>query len=177
MKQSSVFHFSALLSFDWVSQCFRMILNLAFMLLISKSSFFFYRCSYYFLKHPVLISWRQCFSSLRILTIVWSFCFLLLPVFSEFCLFTVLASAFHMGVHVCSVAKSCPILCDTMNCSLPGSSVHGIFQARILEWVAIFSFRGSSQPRDRTHASYIGRPILYHCATSELCPISYGRFS
>ena len=76
-----------------------------------------------------------------------------------------------------AVTKSCPILCDTMNCSLPGSSVHGIFQARILEWVAIFSFRGSSQPKDRTHVSYIGRPILYHCATSELCPVSCGRFS
>ena len=44
---------------------------------------------------------------------------------------------------VCSVAKSCPTLCDTMDCSLPGSSVHGIFQARILEWVAISSSRAS----------------------------------
>ena len=127
-----------------VSQCFRLILNLAIMLLISKSSFFFYSCSYYFLKHPVLISWRQCFSSLRILTIAWGFCFLLPAVFSEFCLFPVLASAFHMGAHACSVAKSCPILCDTMNCSLPGSSVHGVSQARILEQVAISYSRGSS---------------------------------
>ena len=47
----------------------------------------------------------------------------------------------------------CPTLCDPMDCSPPGSSVHGILQARILEWVAIFSSRGSSQPRDRTHAS------------------------
>ena len=39
-------------------------------------------------------------------------------------------------------------LSDPMDCSLPGSSVHGIFQARILEWVAISFFRGSSQPRD-----------------------------
>ena len=36
------------------------------------------------------------------------------------------------------IAQSCPTLCDPMDCSLPGSSVHGIFQARILEWVAIF---------------------------------------
>ena len=42
-----------------------------------------------------------------------------------------------------------------MNCSLPGSSVHGIFQARLLEWVAISSFRGSSQPRDQTCVSCI----------------------
>ena len=48
----------------------------------------------------------------------------------------------------CSVAQSCPILCDPMDCSLPGSSVHGVFQARILEWVSISSSRGSSPPRD-----------------------------
>ena len=36
------------------------------------------------------------------------------------------------------VAQLCPTLCDPMDCSLPGSSVHGIFQARVLEWVAIF---------------------------------------
>ena len=46
------------------------------------------------------------------------------------------------------VAQSCPTLCDTMYCNLPGSSVHGIFQARVLEWVAISFSRGSSQPRD-----------------------------
>ena len=52
--------------------------------------------------------------------------------------------------------------------SPPGFSVHGIFQARILEWVAIFSSRGSSQSRDRNHVSgvsYIGRQILYHHTT------------
>ena len=40
--------------------------------------------------------------------------------------------------------------CDPMDCSLPGSSIHGIFQARVLEWIAISFSRGSSQPRDRT---------------------------
>ena len=44
--------------------------------------------------------------------------------------------------------QSCLTLCDPMDCSLPGSSVYGILQARILEWVAIFFFRASSQPRD-----------------------------
>ena len=48
------------------------------------------------------------------------------------------------------VAQSCPTLCDPMDCSLPGFSVHGIFQARILEWVSISSSRGSSWPRDWT---------------------------
>ena len=61
--------------------------------------------------------------------------------------------------------KSCLILWDLRDCSIPGSSVHGILQARILEWVAMLSPRGSSQPRDRTHISYvscIGRWVLYH---------------
>ena len=54
---------------------------------------------------------------------------------------------------VVSVAKSCTILCIPMNCSLPGSSVHGISQARILEWVATSFSKGSSQPRDQTCVS------------------------
>ena len=55
----------------------------------------------------------------------------------------------------CSVAQSCPTLCDPMDCSPPGSSVPGILQARVLEWVAMFSSRGSSQSSDRTHDSCI----------------------
>ena len=51
------------------------------------------------------------------------------------------------------VAQSCPTLCEPMDCSPPGSSVHGIVQARILEWVAVSFSRGSSQPRDGTCAS------------------------
>ena len=51
------------------------------------------------------------------------------------------------------VVQSCPTLSDPMDCSLPGSSVHGIFQARVLEWVAMPSSRGSSRPRDQTHVS------------------------
>ena len=53
------------------------------------------------------------------------------------------------------VAQSCLTLCDRMDCSPPGSSVHGILQTRILEWVAMLSFRGSSQPRDRTRISCV----------------------
>ncbi|CAI9152549.1 unnamed protein product [Rangifer tarandus platyrhynchus] len=52
-------------------------------------------------------------------------------------------------VHATSL-QFCLILCDPMACSLPGSSVHEILQARILEWVAISSSRGSSRPRDQT---------------------------
>ena len=64
---------------------------------------------------------------------------------------------------LCSI--SCVWLCDPVDCSPSGSPVHGISQARILEGVAISSSRGSSQPRDRTHVSYTGRWIIYHCAT------------
>ena len=52
-------------------------------------------------------------------------------------------------------------LCDLLECSLPGPSVHGILQVRILEWIAIPFSRGSSQSRDRTYVSCIGRQILY----------------
>ena len=72
------------------------------------------------------------------------------------------------AVRECSVL--CPVLCDTMDCSLPGSSVRVIFQARILEWVAIASSRGSFWPRDQTHIlcrSCAGRQILYHYTTWE----------
>ena len=64
------------------------------------------------------------------------------------------------------VAKSCLTLCDPMGCSPPGFFVHGLSQARILEWVAISSSSGSSLPRDWT-TSLLGRRILYHWASSE----------
>ena len=57
-------------------------------------------------------------------------------------------------------AQSCQTPSDPMGCNLPGSSVHGIFQARVLEWVAISFPTGSSRPRDRTCVSHIvGRPF------------------
>ena len=71
-----------------------------------------------------------------------------------------------------SVTQSCSTFCNRVNCSPPGSSVHGIFQARILEQVAISYSRGSSWLRDWTHiscVSCIGWWILYHWATWEAC--------
>ena len=74
----------------------------------------------------------------------------------------------NIAVCICVRAQSlqsCPAFCDPMDCSLPGSSVHGILQAGILEWVVMPSSRESSQPRDQTHNSYIsciGRWVLYH---------------
>ena len=67
-------------------------------------------------------------------------------------------------------AQSCLTLCHPMDCGPPSSSVHGILQPRILEWVAISFSRASSQPRDQTRIfciSCIGRWILYHWATWE----------
>ena len=60
----------------------------------------------------------------------------------------------YLKVKVIST-QLCPTLCDPTDCSLPGSSVHGLFQARILERVAISFSRASSRPRDRTHFSWV----------------------
>ena len=65
------------------------------------------------------------------------------------------------------VAQWCPTLCDPVDCSLPGSSIHGILQARILEWVAISFSRGSSRRRDRTQVSHIGGRRFNLWATRE----------
>ena len=63
-------------------------------------------------------------------------------------------------------AQLCPTLWDPKDCSLSDSSIHGIFQARILEWVAVSFSRGSSWPRDQTHVSCTScRGILYPCTT------------
>ena len=61
----------------------------------------------------------------------------------------------------------CPALCDLINWSPPGSSVHGILQARILEWIAMPSSRGSSQPRDWTRVSHIVGRFFTIWATRE----------
>ena len=83
--------------------------------------------------------------------------------FLSICLYTI-----HIHIPNTLWAKSfqsCLTHCDLTDYSLPGSSVHGILQARILKWVAMPSSRGSSWPRDQTHVSNIfctGRWVLYH---------------
>ena len=73
--------------------------------------------------------------------------------------------------HVCAkLLHSCLSLCDPVEDSPPGSSIHGILQARILEWVAMPFSRGSSRPRDRTHISYI---FCIGSATWEAPPCTY----
>ena len=69
------------------------------------------------------------------------------------------------GMHTCSVTHLCPALHDLMDSNPTGSSVHGIFQVRVLEWVAISYSRGIFLLKDRTPISCIGRRILYHWAT------------
>ena len=74
----------------------------------------------------------------------------------------------HLYIHTCVCAQSCLILCEPLDCSLPGSSVHGIFQVRMLQWVAISTSRRSSQPRGQVHiciSCCIGKQILPHSAT------------
>ena len=87
----------------------------------------------------------------------------------------------HCLVCCCLVVKLCPSLCNPMDHSPPGSSVHGCSQARILEWVAISSSRGSSPPRDGTHGSCLsgkffiteppGKPLATHWLPgAQQCP-------
>ena len=74
----------------------------------------------------------------------------------------------HFNLVLVLATLSCTTLCDPMDCSLPGSSIHGILQARILEWVAIPFYRGSSQPRDGTWVSCIAGRFFTTWATREV---------
>ena len=73
------------------------------------------------------------------------------------------------------VSQSCPTLCDPIDCSLSGSSVHGIFQARVLEWIAISFSRGSSRPRNRIRVSHIAGRCLTVWATREACLLYHNK--
>ena len=71
------------------------------------------------------------------------------------------------------VTLLCPTVCDPMDCTSPGSSVHGILQARILEWVAIPFSRGFPQPRNRTQVSCIAADSLPFEPPGKLQQITY----
>ena len=108
------------------------------------------------------------------------FTYILYPHIYHYIYSTILIYTKYMYINSCCclVAKPCPTLCDPMDCSLPGSSVHGISQARILEWVAIPFFRASSWSRDQTPISWIagrfftieplGKPY-YLCVCVYMC--------
>ena len=70
-------------------------------------------------------------------------------------------------MHECQVTSLMPDSCNATDCSLPGSSVHGILQARLLECIAFPFSRGSSQPRDRTQVSRIAGGFFTSWATRE----------
>ena len=97
------------------------------------------------------------------------------PVFIDWCqegnIFHEPCWGFWSEVKWSEVAQSCLTLCDPMDCSLPGSSLHGILQATVLEWVAISFSRGSSQPRDRTRVSCILGRHFNLWATLQTFPI------
>ena len=97
--------------------------------------------------------------------------------FSYYKILVIFPMLCNLSLQLAAAAKllqSCLTLCDPMDCSPSGSSVHGILQARILEWVAMPSCRGSSRPRDQTQISYVccvHRQVLYHWCP--LGPLSY----
>ena len=74
---------------------------------------------------------------------------------------------YHYSVSESEVAQSCPTLCNLMDCSLPGSTIHEIFQARILGWAAISFSRGSARPKDWTWVSHIAGRLFTVWATRE----------
>ena len=111
-----------------------------------------------------------------------------MPVCVYVCMYVCACVCVYVCAHVCLYAYVCLgtqswlTLCDPMDCSPPGFSFYGIFPARILEWVAITSSWGFSQPRDWTHISCIsciGRWILTHSAIQppgKLCLSNYSAY-
>ena len=85
------------------------------------------------------------------------------PMFSE--VFYVGDKDFSSLSNIMLVTQSCPTFCNTTDCSPPGSSIHGVFQARVLEWVTMSVSRGSSQRRDQTWVSYIASRFFTIWAT------------
>ena len=129
---------------------------------------------------PSCLMWSECLIKMCYRTVQLSFpffwftfyCWRVLPPLNyNFCkvcnclwLFTSIVTV-QSPLHACSVTKLCLVLCDPMDYSPTSSSVHGISQARILEWVAIPSSRGSSQPRNWTQVSHIASGFFIDWAT------------
>ena len=95
----------------------------------------------------------------------------ILPFFLQICVHSLFTLDAALSQKVL-VSQWCLTLCNPMDCSLPGSSVHGILQARILEWVAILFSKGSSWPRDQILLSCIAGRFFTVWATRE-APIRY----
>ena len=110
--------------------------------------------------HGIVPIWRQA---------GWTFVFLLGLMICYRLLVGVIDGGHNLLGEMAPVTQSCPTLWDPTDCSLPGSFVHGIFQARVLEWVAISFSRISSRPRDRTQVSCIVGRFFTSWATREAC--------
>ena len=115
----------------------------------------------------------QCIFSVDFLEdgLVWSPCsfalvitFIKIPLYPHF----LISLVSLLCCVLCFVSQSGLTLCGSMDCSPSGSSVHGILQARILEWVTMPSSRGSSQPRDQTQVSHIAGRFCTVWATREV---------
>ena len=98
---------------------------------------------------------------------IWNLHVYSLNIYSILSILFNLVSIHFLNTVLALVAQLCPTLCDPMDCSPPGSSVHGILQVRILEWFAISYSRGSSQPKDGTLVSWIAGEIFTVWATRE----------
>ena len=114
----------------------------------------------------LIVHWRSIYATpLNATTGICSICFLIFSFpFSSFHLLYTEKKNIYIYMHT-KLLESSLTLCNLMDCSLPGSSVHEVLQARILKCVAMLSSKGSSKPRDRTHifyASCISRQVLYH---------------
>ena len=95
---------------------------------------------------------------------IWNLHVYSLNIYSILSILFNLVSIHFLNTVLALVAQLCPTLCDPMDCSPPGSSVHGILQVRMLQWVAMPSSRGTSRPRHRTHTSYTGRQCAWSLA-------------
>ena len=131
----------------------------------SKSSLYMWKLSVHILLESSLKDFEHCLASMQNqcnCAVVWEFFGIgFLWDWNENWPFPVLQPLLEES----EVAQSCLTPCNPMNCSPPGSSIHGIFQARILEWVAPPFSRGSSQPRDQTPVSHIASRLFTVWAT------------
>ena len=99
---------------------------------------------------------------------IWDHCFSLISLCAGWHITAMILTYFNMWRDwVSEVAQSCLTLCDPMDCSLPHSSIHGIFQARVLEWIAISFSRGPSRPRDQIEVSCVAGRRFNLWATRE----------
>ena len=140
-----------LLTFLQIARNMVMCRNFALTVHFAWSTFPSDSCTANFFCDYKVFSWASHSITLRSQTLFFSYFHLSISTtfnFSSLSLFPMRVGILCVCVLVTQVAQLCPALCDTINCSLPGSSVHGILQARILEWVATPFSRWSFRPRD-----------------------------